>query len=616
MAIRRLRRRRPIVAVRLLVVALMLVITGCAASAPAVGDPATEVAAFASAWQDGDYTAAGKLTTDPAATAQVLKQTELNLSPSEFTVTPGAITRTSPTSATSVAAIGWTLGDAGQFAYDTTWNWNLQDGRWKLAWAPAVVHPQLQAQQVLAARITKTTDGTLVDRDDNQLVSEIRVYSVLAFKEQIADIPGTAAQLAALLATFDPTITADLIAAGISGATPEQGYTIINLREESYQLVAAQISAIAGVSAPSQLRNLPPTKNFASMLLGQVTATASELMAGTKGWKVVVVDTTGAELSTLAEQPAKPGQKVQLTIDTNIQQAGDSATALVTDAPAVIVAIQPSTGEILAVAQNQLADALGPIALSGRYPPGSIFKIITATAGIEQAGLTVDTQLPCPGTWVVDSRAISNSHKFDLGTVTLTQAFASSCNTTFAQVASSLPADGLHSAALKYGVGLDFDVSGIITQTGQSPVADSVVLQAENGFGQGQDLISAFGASLMAATVAHGSMPMPILIRGTQTTVDQPAPARSAAATDALPVLMRAVTADGTGKSLQPFGDVYLKTGTAEYADETGAIHAHAWTIGYVGDLAFACLMVGGEDSYKTNLLAEAFLTNAGLPKA
>ena len=160
----------------------------------------------------------------------------------------------------------------------------------------------------------------------------------------------------------------------------------------------------------------------------------------------------------------------------------------------MIVAIQPSTGEILAVAQNAAADVQGPIALTGKYPPGSTFKIVTATAGIDGLGLTPTTQLACPASWTTGGREIHNAHDFDLGTVDMTLAFAKSCNTTFAQVASSLPADALHNAALQYGVGLDFDVKGIITLTGQSPVAESVVQQAENGFGQGTDLLSPFAA--------------------------------------------------------------------------------------------------------------------------
>ncbi|AZI58111.1 hypothetical protein EH165_08125 [Nakamurella antarctica] len=118
-----------------------------------------------------------------------------------------------------------------------------------------------------------------------------------------------------------------------------------------------------------------------------------------------------------------------------------------------------------------------------------------------------------------------------------------------------------------------------------------------------------FSAALMAATVAHGSMPTPTLIRDSVTTIDQPPAALTANAAQDLPVLMRAVTSEGTGKSLQSFGEIYLKTGTAEFSDETGAIHAHAWTVGYQGDMAFAALIVAGDDSSRTNALLADFLT-------
>ena len=65
----------------------------------------------------------------------------------------------------------------------------------------------------------------------------------------------------------------------------------------------------------------------------------------------------------------------------------------------------------------------------------------------------------------------------------------------------------------------------------------------------------------------------------------------------------------GTAVQLQQFGDVYAKTGTAEFTADDGATHAHAWTVGYRGDLAFAALIVGGEDSVHTNEILERFLT-------
>lgn len=588
---------------------MLFLLVGCTAGPAKAADPTTEAAAFAAAWTSADLVTAAALTTDPAAATQLLKQTRLNLSPSEFTVTPGVISRTSDTTATVTAGVSWTLGDAGVWAYDVSWNWTLRDTGWRMDWSPADVHPQLGPQQGLTARITKAVAGSIVDRDDNQLLNPTTVFSILALKDKIPDVPGTAAALATILTPFDATLTAAGIEAGIAASEPDTGYTVLNLRQDDFDPIAAQLAALTGVSTPSAVRNLTSTRDFASSLLGQVTPVATEMMRGVSGWRIATIDTTGAEIATLAEQPAVPGQKVTLTLDSAMQRAADRAVGGV-ELPAVIVAIQPSTGEVLTVAQNAAADAQGTIALSGRYPPGSIFKIITATAGIDDAGLTPTTMVPCPGQLTVDSRPIRNAHEFDLGTVDFTLAFAKSCNTTFAQVASSLSADALNATAKEYGVGLDFDMKGAITLTGQSPVAESVVEQAENGFGQGRDLISPFGAALMVATVAHGSMPMPTLIRGTETTVDQPAPARSAAATAALPILMAAVTAEGTGTRLQGLGDIRLKTGTAEFSDETGAIQAHAWTVGYLGDVAFAAFIAGGDDSARTNELTTTFLTD------
>ena len=69
----------------------------------------------------------------------------------------------------------------------------------------------------------------------------------------------------------------------------------------------------------------------------------------------------------------------------------------------------------------------------------------------------------------------------------------------------------------------------------------------------------------------------------------------------AIQTYMKAVVDEGTGAGLEAFGDVHAKTGTAEFAAEDGTTHAHAWTVGYVGDMAFAALVVGGEDSVVTN---------------
>jgi len=171
-----------------------------------------------------------------------------------------------------------------------------------------------------------------------------------------------------------------------------------------------------------------------------------------------------------------------------------------------------------------------------------------------------------------------------------------------------MPADALPQAAAAYGIGLDFQMPGATTLTGKVPAADSPIQKAENGFGQGQVLVTPFGEVLAAATAARGSMPMPVLIRGLTTTVDKPAPPIPAAAVQGVQTFMAAVVASGTGAGLEGYGDTHAKTGTAEFAADDGSIHAHAWTMGYRGDLAFAAIIVGGEDSALTNKIAAKLL--------
>jgi len=617
--------------------------------------PDQRIAAFISAWQQNNPDAAADFTSDPAAASVMLSEVTSNLRPDSLTISTGAITRPTQDTATTTATYTWGLPDAGSWSYPATWTWQRRstNADWVLEWSPTVIHPKLGERQTLAVKTTDAEQGVMVDRNNNQIVSPIRVYSVVLFPGQVPDLGATAAVLASVLSPLDPTITADSIVAGATAAATQTspsptagtaastsaptasaadaeptgsasadptgstagsagpgntGYTVINLREADYLKVKPQLDAIPGLSFPSEVRNLPPTRDFARALLSQVTPVAAAKMKGQGGWKVIIVDTTGGALETLEDHPAVAGERVVLTLDSSLQQAAEAALTPIPQ-PAVLLVMQPSSGELLAVAQNSAANAQGSPALTGQYPPGSTFKVVTATAGLSQGLIAPGRPVDCPGVFEIDGRAIHNSHDFALGTVDSTLAFAKSCNTTFASVSTQLPADALPAAASDYGIGLDFVMAGATTLTGKVPDATTNVQKAENGFGQGQVLITPFSAVLMAATAAYGSMPMPVLIRGTTTTVDKPAPTRTPQVAQAVQTYMRAVVQEGTAVQLKDFGDVYAKTGTAEFTADDGATHAHAWTVGYRGDLAFAALIVGGEDSVHTNEVLERFLT-------
>ncbi|WP_370464471.1 penicillin-binding transpeptidase domain-containing protein [Mycolicibacterium sp. 018/SC-01/001] len=247
---------------------------------------------------------------------------------------------------------------------------------------------------------------------------------------------------------------------------------------------------------------------------------------------------------------------------------------------------------MLAVAQNSAADREGPLATMGLYPPGSTFKIVTAGAAIERDMATPNTLLGCPGHLDIGHRTVPNYGGFDLGTVPMSRAFASSCNTTFAELASRMPPRGLTQAASQYGIGPDYKIAGLSTVSGSVPPTVNLTERTEDGFGQGKVLVSPFGMALAAATVAAGHTPVPRLIAGRDTEVSgdrQPIPT---GVVDSLRPMMRLVVTNGTAKDLQGAGDVRGKTGEAEF--EGGS---HSWFTGYRGDMAFSALIVGGGSS-------------------
>src|SRR5690606_5643264 len=147
------------------------------------------------------------------------------------------------------------------------------------------------------------------------------------------------------------------------------------------------------------------------------------------------------------------------------------------------------------------------------------FKIVTASAAMERDMATPNTLLPCPGTMDIGHRTVPNYGGFDLGTVPLSRAFASSCNTTFAELASRMPPRALTNAAAKYGIGAGYEVEGLTTVTGLVPPTANRAERTEDGFGQGKVVVSPFGMALAAATVAAGKTPVPQLIQGKQSKV-------------------------------------------------------------------------------------------------
>jgi cell division protein FtsI/penicillin-binding protein 2 len=499
----------------------------------------------------------------------------------------------------------WHLPKDRTWTYDGQLNMVRDEGRWEVRWSATGLHPNLGENQTFALRADAPRRASVNERGGSDVLVPGYVYHYsLDAKAAAGELMPTAIAIADALRPFDNTMDPQRLAELASSSARPMG--LITLRKDDHERVSAAIGARPGVVITPQPEMLPTDERFAPAIVNQVKQSVTDQLDGQAGWRIVSVNQNGAEVDVLNEVPGAPAPSITISLDRSVQNAAQDAVNMV-GRKAMIVAIKPSTGEILAVAQNAAADADGPTATMGLYPPGSTFKIVTAGAAIDRDMATPNTLLGCPGTLDIGHRTVPNYGGFDLGTVPLSRAFASSCNTTFAELASKMPPRGLTTAAAQYGIGPDYVVDGITTVTGSVPPTVNLAERTEDGFGQGKVLVSPFGMALVAATVAAGKTPVPQLIEGRPTEVTDAGAPISPKMVDGLRPMMRLVVTNGTATDLEGVGDVRGKTGEAEF--EGGS---HAWFAGYRGDLAFAALIVGGGSSeYAVRMCKDMF---TGLP--
>lgn len=319
-------------------------------------------------------------------------------------------------------------------------------------------------------------------------------------------------------------------------------------------------------------------------------------LGGSASGEVQVIE-GGAVVEVLARIDGRAPVAVQSSLDPRIQGIAEERLASLTVQPrddepafapnAAVVVLRPSTGEVLAVASKP-GNGFNR-ALNGMYPPGSTFKIVTATA-LLTGGLTPDSPASCPEVATVNGRAFRNAEGAALGDIPFRRAFFESCNTAFVQLAAALEPAKLVEAATFYG--FNAPLTGEIPVGAASfPDPGGLTEQASAAIGQGRVLATPLQMASVAATVASGAH-RPVTFRH----VVEPAPGTPlpAGVGETLRELMRLVVAQGTGTAAQlPGAPVHGKTGTAEFGTEVPP-RTHAWFVGFRGDVAIAVLVEDG----------------------
>lgn len=512
------------------------------------------------------------------------------------------------TVATATYTMNWDLPRNRDLSYQASMTLTRFGDDWTISWHPSVLHPELSTSQHLELRAINAERASVVSSDGADILVPGTVYRLLVDLDQVTDLNPTVNRIVTVVNAAHERdsqvqrLNAEELSRNLKDASGR--FSVMTINEREGVNVKNELANTPGIimNPEAAMVNIDP--DFAPDIISRVARVVEEELEGANGWEIATVTPDGVAMKTLERHEAEEAPAVRISLDHDVQQAAEEAVNLRRDMQTMLVAIRPSTGEILAVAQSDLADREGDLALSGQYPPGSTFKIISAGLGIEDQGLTPDSIVPCPGSMNLYGRTVNNYNQFSLGNVPLELAFARSCNTTFADISTKADPGELKEIGRSFGLGMNYEIPGINTVTGSIPEGETPLERTEAGYGQGLTLASPFGMALVSATVAAGKTPNPTFISGHETKESGDAKPLKKETIDQLRRVMRAVVLPGgTAGGMRAGGEIYGKTGEAEI---TGG--SHAWFTGYRDDIAWATLVVLGGGSEAAVAVTDEFL--------
>ncbi|MFD3654129.1 penicillin-binding transpeptidase domain-containing protein [Streptomyces sp. NPDC058620] len=312
--------------------------------------------------------------------------------------------------------------------------------------------------------------------------------------------------------------------------------------------------------------------------------------AGVETW-IEPADESAPKTTLLTLAKGRPG-KLRTTIEAGAQAAAERAVKQYSQAS--VVAVQPSTGAISAVANNPVTDFNA--AMQGKQAPGSTLKIVTAAMLIEKGFVSATRPVECPREVLYEGNTFHNLDYFSLpDTDTFTTSFARSCNTAFIKKIDEVHDDSAlgKEAREVFGIGLDWK-TGIFSTDGSVPEAVGGEAAAQY-IGQGTVQMNALNIASITATARTGTFHQPVIVPQSLDGRQLAVASRSLPphVTQQLNTMMRATATWGSGKAAMASvgGDKGAKTGSAE-VDGQGV--SNSWFTGFSNDLAAAAVVQSG----------------------
>lgn len=414
--------------------------------------------------------------------------------------------------------------------------------------------------------------GTIVDRNGAELVTNRPSFGIEFLKEDAPDPRAVLEELADILG-INPSLLAERLEKQSRRRKFEPKLLLKDVSREVVAKVSAARYRLPGIFVSVTPTRLYPNHQIAAHVVGylrEVTQaqlqraeadtflpgdmagqsglelTFERYLRGQRGRQQVIVNSTGTRVGELSSEPVIPGGTVQLTIDRRVQQAAERALE---DKAGAIVALDPRTGEILAMASAptfnpgvfagdisagdwahlQSEKRLINKAIQGTYPPGSVFKVFMEAAILAERAASPDERVYCPGSYWFKGRQYRCHKKSGHGSVNLHSALVQSCDVYFYTMGQRLGIDTIHRYAAAFGfdelsgIEVPHEVRGVIPSTAWKrrafrKSADQKWYAGETisvSIGQGAVSVTPLQvARALAATVNGGRVMKPFLVRG------------------------------------------------------------------------------------------------------
>jgi len=420
-------------------------------------------------------------------------------------------------------------------------------GLWRLQIASSDYYNELAQKNRIRTVPILAPRGKILDREGRIIVDNYPSTSVLLLRDQSRDLTADVPLIASGL-HMDPDDVRDRI--NRFKNTPQ--YQPLFLKEDitpdELAFVESHHNELPELETISEHRRLYPKNGFMAHAIGYVGEVSedmlnqpafefykagdivgksgveeeyNDILMGKDGSRREIVDSRGRVVGKMDEVPAVPGKTLKLTIDLDLQIAAEEAIG---DKPGGIIAMDPHTGEILAMVSrptfdpnqfavritkgywNQLLSDPGKPLLNktiqAQLAPGSTFKIIMATAGLQE-GIAQDLKVNCTGGGVFYGRYfkcwISHRHQMH-GITDITKGIYQSCDVFFYTLAEKLGIDKIAKWATMLGLGQKTHVDLPQEVTGVMPSEEWKIRNFKQKWFAGETISVGIGQGAVAAT--------------------------------------------------------------------------------------------------------------------